>query len=632
MPPAHAPPLPPPPRPRKPKPKPKPKPRTKTPVPPPLTPVERAAAEAQLATRRLASQSRLKDAWESIFERYSQDFDGVADEIDTLTGEVVVDNGHLRSLRGGDDGGDGGGEGFDWEGIVNLKAGQEEEGEWIDEECSECKDRDELDDSFCRSCGGGGGRGGIFSTPLGASIVTPAKIPRSSPPEIAPLPHPLPRVRAADPKDWLVEDVSEWMCALIDFSRDEVVDLRKRVAGGGVTGEYLLGRLRFDDLKETLGITSFSKRMELWNEMLKLRGRGVASGGGITESSPCLPMPVPVVDSLEGDIDADTPTHTGRGKPPEKVVKGKKVMVIGLESPRMASVGTFDTPKQNWRGNGEGASPGSGSLGRTPDTISTAIAAATPTRSIKNQGNARKLPSPTTSIADTQRPAAKQQQRPTTERQESPDIISFSTPAPATAAVMKAPKQKLKPELKLNATTPSIPGVAKPPFPQGPPTSAMHLPLPPKPKPAPTTATAKNEAKKKGRSAPTTPNTTAKTTIPPIPASTIAKPKPFLTLAPPKRKRSSSTAGTAIGWTTDAKKRQRLSGRSFLKFGGGEDDDELSSDGRSPVERGGLSQRKGIIVGSESAGAVEAEKVHKCCGRGFCFGCLDLEGEEDDLV
>jgi len=178
----------------------------------------------------------------------------VADEIDTLTGEVVVDNGHLRGMRSGDGSG-GRGEGFDWGGIVSLEAAKGGEGEWIDEECLECRDRDELDDSFCRSCGGGGG-GGVFSTPFGASVVTPAKTPRSSPPEIVPLPLPLSKATAADPKDWLVGDVSEWVCALLELSPDEVVDLRERVVGSGVTGGYLLQRLRFDDLKEIVSFPS----------------------------------------------------------------------------------------------------------------------------------------------------------------------------------------------------------------------------------------------------------------------------------------------------------------------------------------------------------------------------------------
>lgn len=69
-----------------------------------------------------------------------------------------------------------------------------------------------------------------------------------------------------------------------------------------------------------------------------------------------------------------------------------------------------------------------------------------------------------------------------------------------------------------------------------------------------------------------------------------------------------------------------------MRLGGGEDDDELSSGGSSPAERGNLRQRKGVIVDKGSVEAEALEKVHKCCGRGFCFRCLDLEGEEDDLV
>ncbi|KAI0006511.1 hypothetical protein F4779DRAFT_632922 [Xylariaceae sp. FL0662B] len=44
------------------------------------------------------SATRLKSAFESIFEKYEKDFTGVGDEVDLRTGEVVVDNGHLLSL------------------------------------------------------------------------------------------------------------------------------------------------------------------------------------------------------------------------------------------------------------------------------------------------------------------------------------------------------------------------------------------------------------------------------------------------------------------------------------------------------------------------------------------------------
>ncbi|KAF3929815.1 hypothetical protein AA313_de0203871 [Arthrobotrys entomopaga] len=44
------------------------------------------------------SAQRLKSSWEDICRRYAHDFDGEGDEIDLETGQVVVDNGHLRNL------------------------------------------------------------------------------------------------------------------------------------------------------------------------------------------------------------------------------------------------------------------------------------------------------------------------------------------------------------------------------------------------------------------------------------------------------------------------------------------------------------------------------------------------------
>lgn len=66
----------------------------------------------QLQKSRAVAASKLKSAFERIFEKYEKDFTGVGDEIDLRTGEVVVDNGHLQSLKdstwlaNGDDGGD----------------------------------------------------------------------------------------------------------------------------------------------------------------------------------------------------------------------------------------------------------------------------------------------------------------------------------------------------------------------------------------------------------------------------------------------------------------------------------------------------------------------------------------------
>ena len=41
---------------------------------------------------------RLKSTFESIFKKYGRDFEGIADEIDLETGEIVVDHGHVQGL------------------------------------------------------------------------------------------------------------------------------------------------------------------------------------------------------------------------------------------------------------------------------------------------------------------------------------------------------------------------------------------------------------------------------------------------------------------------------------------------------------------------------------------------------
>jgi len=66
----------------------------------------------QLQNSRAVAAFKLKSAFERIFEKYEKDFTGVGDEIDLRTGKVVVDNGHLQSLKdstwlaNGDDGDD----------------------------------------------------------------------------------------------------------------------------------------------------------------------------------------------------------------------------------------------------------------------------------------------------------------------------------------------------------------------------------------------------------------------------------------------------------------------------------------------------------------------------------------------
>lgn len=48
---------------------------------------------------RQKNDLRLKGRFQAIFDKYDRDFSGVGDEIDLVTGEVVVDNGHLSSMR-----------------------------------------------------------------------------------------------------------------------------------------------------------------------------------------------------------------------------------------------------------------------------------------------------------------------------------------------------------------------------------------------------------------------------------------------------------------------------------------------------------------------------------------------------
>ena len=55
--------------------------------------------EPDLARDRRANDARLKSRFEHIFAKYGKDFEDVGDEIDLDTGEVVVNNGHLESMR-----------------------------------------------------------------------------------------------------------------------------------------------------------------------------------------------------------------------------------------------------------------------------------------------------------------------------------------------------------------------------------------------------------------------------------------------------------------------------------------------------------------------------------------------------
>lgn len=62
--------------------------------------------DQDLQQKRARLDFKLKSTFESIFEKYEKDFDGVGDEIDLYTGEILVDNGHLRQMQSERDAGE----------------------------------------------------------------------------------------------------------------------------------------------------------------------------------------------------------------------------------------------------------------------------------------------------------------------------------------------------------------------------------------------------------------------------------------------------------------------------------------------------------------------------------------------
>jgi hypothetical protein len=55
--------------------------------------------DIQLALKRANANQKLHATMAHIIEKYSRDFEGIGDEIDMVTGEIVVNNGHLRNMR-----------------------------------------------------------------------------------------------------------------------------------------------------------------------------------------------------------------------------------------------------------------------------------------------------------------------------------------------------------------------------------------------------------------------------------------------------------------------------------------------------------------------------------------------------
>ena len=62
--------------------------------------------DTDLHERRTRNDSRLKSIFESIFDKYGKNFEGIGDEIDMRTGEIVVNNGHILGMMDERDAGD----------------------------------------------------------------------------------------------------------------------------------------------------------------------------------------------------------------------------------------------------------------------------------------------------------------------------------------------------------------------------------------------------------------------------------------------------------------------------------------------------------------------------------------------
>ncbi|KHN96721.1 Myb-like DNA-binding domain protein [Metarhizium album ARSEF 1941] len=60
----------------------------------------------QLAIEKAYADNRFRATMARIFEKYGRDFEGIGDEIDLCTGEIVVNNGHIENMRNEVDVGD----------------------------------------------------------------------------------------------------------------------------------------------------------------------------------------------------------------------------------------------------------------------------------------------------------------------------------------------------------------------------------------------------------------------------------------------------------------------------------------------------------------------------------------------
>lgn len=78
--------------------------------------------DVELKAARKQNDELLKARWEDIFARYERDFTGIGDEIGIVSGQIEVDNGHLRSMQDETDAGEDDEENCNFNGKRMLRA------------------------------------------------------------------------------------------------------------------------------------------------------------------------------------------------------------------------------------------------------------------------------------------------------------------------------------------------------------------------------------------------------------------------------------------------------------------------------------------------------------------------------
>ncbi|KAH6669283.1 hypothetical protein B0J14DRAFT_598328 [Halenospora varia] len=103
--------------------------------------------DEEFVQRRALLDYKLKSTFESIFEKYGKDFDGIGDEIDLRTGNILVNNGHLIEMQDERDIGNVGSNLHKLEEEFDTEEGLSGEDEIMDEGDFEDEDEDENEDN-----------------------------------------------------------------------------------------------------------------------------------------------------------------------------------------------------------------------------------------------------------------------------------------------------------------------------------------------------------------------------------------------------------------------------------------------------------------------------------------------------